>query len=58
MWKTFTDDCQIFDVFRTFALSFVGFNFYFCVIASEEKRNVYFLKNQNSEYFHKLLLTN
>jgi hypothetical protein len=38
MWKTFTDDCQFFDIFGGFPLSFIAFNFYFCITASEEKR--------------------
>lgn len=37
MWKTLADDCQFFDIFWTFALSFVVFNFYFCVTALGEK---------------------
>lgn len=37
MWKTLADDCQFFDIFRAFALSFVVFNFYFCVTALGEK---------------------
>lgn len=44
MWKTFADDCQFFDVFAAFVLSFIGFNFYFCLTASEEKRKHGFQK--------------
>lgn len=38
MWKTFTDDCQFFDIFGCSPLSFKAFNFYFCMNASEGKR--------------------
>jgi len=44
MWKTFADDCEFFDVFAAFVLSFIGFNFYFCLTASEEKRKHGFQK--------------
>ena len=40
MWKTFADDCQFFDSFPHFALSFIDFNFYFC-IHLEDKSNAF-----------------
>lgn len=58
MWKTFADDCQFFDVFAAFVLSFIGFNFYFCLTASEEKKKTWFSENRHSEYFHNRVLTN
>ncbi len=51
MWKTFADDCQIFDVFRASTLSNVAVMFYFCVIASEEKRKPGFQNNVPPRFF-------
>ena len=40
MWKTFADDCQNFDTFPHFALSFIDIYFYFCNHLEDKKQAV------------------
>jgi len=54
MWKTFADDCQFFDSFPHFALSFIDFNFYFCNHL-EDKNNA-FLRQKYSVKIHYLFI--